>query len=747
MRKTLILSLLLVIPITGIFGQPTDLSGISFCIDPGHGGSQPGAFSPGGIPEKQVNLTVGLFLRDYLIAANADTVLMTRTTDISLTLSEREVIANNAGVDWFQSIHHNWASNPSTDYTLCLYSAGVSGPNFPGFSDIISDTIAYYLSIAEDIGSIGGRGDYQFYGTPNYLGVLNDLTMPGQLAEAFFMSNLLEDARMRNSEYLNTESECIHLCFLRFHDVTLPPFGTLVGTVRDSITNLPVVNARGTILETGDQYLIDGHGNGYFRFDSLAAGSYSLEVVSILDSVVVPVSAHGGQINHLRIKIDGEIYTEPQPPAPPVLKYILGVSPDTFTVAWYPSSPTNLGGYRLYHSYDGGNWSCNHDEEELTPSTTEISFGGFSPETLLYLKLTAVDTSYNPLESGDSDIYGVRLSSTGLDPVLIVDGFDRRASWYEAWHPFTMTHGRAISAAGISFNCCGNEAVIQGQVDLNSFSTVVWVLGDEGVADETFNAAEQNLVKNFLENGGKLFVSGSEVGYDLDRSTSSSSDRDFYNNYLKAEYDGDDSGDYTVEGVDNTIFSGLSFGYGRTSMGSPYGEDYPDYIQANGGSAVNLIYNAGMNAAVQYEGTFGSSAVPGKVVYIGFPFETIEQEEDRNAVMERVLNFFGYPVGIERLHDRPVVSEFRLYQNYPNPFNPETVIGYRLFAPGNVSLKIYNSLGEEIRVLETGLKPPGHYRVIWDGRDNVGSPVSSGIYFYRLESRGGSLQRRMVLIR
>lgn len=100
---------------------------------------------------------------------------------------------------------------------------------------------------------------------------------------------------------------------------------------------------------------------------------------------------------------------------------------------------------------------------------------------------------------------------------------------------------------------------------------------------------------------------------------------------------------------------------------------------------------------------------------------------------------------------------FHLSQNYPNPFNPETAISYQLLAAGEVQLAIFNMLGEKVCTLVNARQITGNYIAQWDGRDDSGIAVSSGIYFYRLSVFGvspaalpaGSLAetKKMFLIR
>jgi hypothetical protein len=76
---------------------------------------------------------------------------------------------------------------------------------------------------------------------------------------------------------------------------------------------------------------------------------------------------------------------------------------------------------------------------------------------------------------------------------------------------------------------------------------------------------------------------------------------------------------------------------------------------------------------------------------------------------------------------------YALQQNYPNPFNPTTQIRYELPKAGQVSLIIYNSLGQEVRRLVDRVQPAGYHQIIWNGRDQHGNSAPSGIYHYRLQ--------------
>ena len=103
----------------------------------------------------------------------------------------------------------------------------------------------------------------------------------------------------------------------------------------------------------------------------------------------------------------------------------------------------------------------------------------------------------------------------------------------------------------------------------------------------------------------------------------------------------------------------------------------------------------------------------------------------------------------------------RLLPNFPNPFNPETWIPYQLSQSAVVTIRIYNQKGETIRVYDLGHKKAGYYidqsrSLNWDGNNEIGELVSSGVYFYHLlaetnsqgnESDVFSAQRRFVILK
>ena len=102
------------------------------------------------------------------------------------------------------------------------------------------------------------------------------------------------------------------------------------------------------------------------------------------------------------------------------------------------------------------------------------------------------------------------------------------------------------------------------------------------------------------------------------------------------------------------------------------------------------------------------------------------------------------PVGVEE-NDLP--STFALDQNYPNPFNPSTAITFSLHEPSDVKLVVYNVLGQAVRELASGSLTAGSHEYRWDGRNDAGLSVTSGLYIYTLSTGSRSVSRKMILVK
>ncbi|MBI3194562.1 MAG: T9SS type A sorting domain-containing protein [Ignavibacteriae bacterium] len=118
-----------------------------------------------------------------------------------------------------------------------------------------------------------------------------------------------------------------------------------------------------------------------------------------------------------------------------------------------------------------------------------------------------------------------------------------------------------------------------------------------------------------------------------------------------------------------------------------------------------------------------------------------------DAVFGEVGSPYPFVVSPNGVSENEIPTEFGLSQNYPNPFNPSTVIRYQLPVDSWVTLKVYNVLGEEVAILIDGLQVAGYRLQEWNATDNNGKPLSSGIYFYKMNAGSFSDTKKLMLLR
>ena len=118
----------------------------------------------------------------------------------------------------------------------------------------------------------------------------------------------------------------------------------------------------------------------------------------------------------------------------------------------------------------------------------------------------------------------------------------------------------------------------------------------------------------------------------------------------------------------------------------------------------------------------------------------------RDPIMERGI------VMLQQLLVSLTPTETELLANYPNPFNPETWIPYRLAEDALVTLTIYDGAGQVVRTIDVGHQTAAAYEsrsnaIYWDGRNEIGEPVASGVYFYHLSAGNFSATRKMLILK
>ncbi len=417
-------------------------------------------------------------------------------------------------------------------------------------------------------------------------------------------------------------------------------------------------------------------------------------------------------------------------------EYVRVLQVDANTLAVECDSAARADEYIAYYGTDGSTFS-----DSALSHSSRILVSGLLENTTYYFKIKTRNSS----GSSAFPKYVFAGATAPQAEVLIVNGFDRSTN---TKFDYVKRYANPVTERGYGFSYCLNESVYKGKVHLQDFKTVIWILGDESTADETFNQAEEDSVAKFLKKGGNLFVSGSEIGWDLDYK-GSSYDKTFYHNYLKAEYvddapNGTKATYYSCAAIPGQLFEGMDdFSFDNGTHGT-FDVDWPDAITPLNGAESFLKYKNAPSkniAAIAFEGVFPGGTEKGKLINSGVPFETIYPESKRISFMSKVFDFFeGKISGMEHQALQP--KAFTLGQNYPNPFNPLTTIPFALPKAGEVTINIYNMLGQKIILLENKRYSVGLHSVRVDG-----SQLASGVYVYEVVYGKMRLRKKMTLLR
>ncbi|MBS1634947.1 MAG: T9SS type A sorting domain-containing protein [Bacteroidetes bacterium] len=317
--------------------------------------------------------------------------------------------------------------------------------------------------------------------------------------------------------------------------------------------------------------------------------------------------------------------------------------------------------YKVYTSTNGTTFSS-----PTTILKSNLILSSLTSNQIYYVKIAAYNATYS-ITSGTSEVLAA-VPCNYQDSILLVNGFDRAITGNT--YDFVRQHGSAVKACNKNFSSATNEAIQDALVSLGTYKAVDWILGKESTADETFSNTEQTLVSAYLKQGGFLLTSGSEIGWDLDHS-GSTSDKSFYNNYLKSAYVADAPNSqastwYTcVNMSSNSIFNFNDTVYFDNGSNGTYNVDYPDVISAMNGGTETMRYtnNSTSYSAVYFSGLFSGGSTNGKLVYMAYPFETIYNTAKRNSLMNDILVFF-FPPAITTNIETFTKENIRLY---PNP--------------------------------------------------------------------------------
>jgi hypothetical protein len=255
---------------------------------------------------------------------------------------------------------------------------------------------------------------------------------------------------------------------------------------------------------------------------------------------------------------------------------------------------------------------------------------------------------------------------------------------------------------------------------MDEFDVLIWITGDETY--NTLTAEDQSNLSAFLDNGGRLLLSGQNLNEDIGQTN-------FFADYLGAEAQGDTVDYYQVlDGVDGDIITD-SFWVMIFGAGAANNQTSPSAIGAINGAVEILHYHNDPETragAVRYETeTF-------KTATFAFGVEAISglaESTPRGELLCSVLNWFGLETAVVPEGPVSLPAKFAIGKPYPNPFNPTTVISYQLAAASHVNLTVYDVTGREIAQLVNGQVDAGLHQVTF-----AASGLASGIYLIKIQA-------------
>ena len=274
---------------------------------------------------------------------------------------------------------------------------------------------------------------------------------------------------------------------------------------------------------------------------------------------------------------------------------------------------------------------------------------------------------------------------------------------------------------------------------LHNFNTLIWFTGEDSLT--TLSQTDRDSLTVFLDRGGNLLISSKNLGQNIGDTSV------FYHDYLKAQYYSNRSTQFNLKGQN----------------AYPISNGLVDTLTVSGGTITRSIDVVTPRAGADSVFTFNSigrcgvvrcSTAAFKTVYSTLPLEGLSKNSNgrvsRTYFLARCLRWFGmtafYKVD-DRLRPALAGSDLRLFEACPNPFRGDAIITYQLPAAAAISLKVYNIAGQLVKTLAQRQMTAGRHSVRWNGRDDTGRAVTSGVYFYQLATGGEQVTSKVTVMR
>ena len=322
------------------------------------------------------------------------------------------------------------------------------------------------------------------------------------------------------------------------------------------------------------------------------------------------------------------------------------------------------------------------------------------------------------------------------------------------------------------------------------YDAVVWFTGPY-FSNYLFDQQAQVALRSYMNSGGKIVLAGDRIAYNMAVVGEDSLGGEFLNGIMGCEYIEEMEGAFDKPYVYLEAAPSISVFGGAVPIPMdsllvyrecPYLKDMSYVIASSqpdtGYTAQSLLYV--LNPAVTADPSDGAIYVEkpaegGQCVYINYDlcaFATHQATEcdgahDPNVPGYNAGYYYGrvdlmrtiledlfslappFPGGGGGHSDTPKATQFRwaLGQNMPNPVAVTTEIRFEVARSSDISIKVYNAMGQLVRTLRDGRVQPGRYSVHWDGTNTSGEKVSSGVYFYKMEANKFQATKKMLIVK
>ena len=290
-----------------------------------------------------------------------------------------------------------------------------------------------------------------------------------------------------------------------------------------------------------------------------------------------------------------------------------------------------------------------------------------------------------------------------------------------------IAYFNALDSAGVCYTSIEGRLVpaLENLLLAENFKAVFWNISER---PHILSQLEMDFLENYLNNGGNLFIAISDPDVFSGSWLVGSPFLSFCINYFDAEKVGWFSSSSLFTGIEGTLGAGIITNLSSSThiiVESYSGASDPIFQYAGTSNYGGLNYDVGIY----------------KVVFLGSGLEQFTTASARQKLIQNVVNWFEAPAGVFDVQSN-VPSQYNLEQNYPNPFNPSTTFKYSIPNESNVTIKVYDVLGNEVATLVNEEKPAGTYEVIW-----YAEGLTSGVYFYQLKVGGHIETKKMLLIK